>query len=135
MDTIGNRIEAIGQRKLKKKGKALAAHLSISYETLRKWKAGTGSPSAPRQRVVSERLGEPIAAFMHGTAETGGEPLTDQEARLLAAFRLILKEDRAELLSKTERRAREVEELTIRVMQEKAPLKPTSQKPRIANGS
>ena len=132
MDTVGDRIEDIGRRKLGKTGKSLAAALGVTYESLRKWKRGTSSPSAPRQAKIAVRLGVPVAAFMHGAVAGGGEPLTPDEARLLAAYRALLKDDRADLLRRAVARARELEELSAKLLTERAPLLAPSRKPREA---
>lgn len=117
--TVGDRIEELGRDKLGLTGAALAEKLGVTYETLRKWKRGLGSPSAPRQKRISEALGEPPAVFMHGAAAVGGEPLTRDEKRLLGAYRGILEDDRAKVLKELEKRAREVEEIAIRVHRER----------------
>lgn len=128
MDTVGKRIEALGKAKLQLTGEKLAERLGVSYETLRKWKAGTMSPSAPRQKIISERLGEPPEVYMYGATQVGFAPLEADEVRLIAAYRAMLVEDRADILSKAERRAREIEELTLRVQRQRLPLGPSGKR-------
>lgn len=61
-------------------------------------------------------------------------PLKDDEARLLRAYRRVLKGDKVEALAGLERRAREIEELESRIVAERAPARDASGKrgPRAA---
>lgn len=119
METVGNRIEALARAKGLPTGKALAKMLGVSYEALRKWKSGDIVPSRARQQVIADALGVSAATFMHGASgAVSGEPLAPEEARLLRAWRVLLREDRTAVLRQVEQRARELEELSIRLRME-----------------
>ncbi len=120
-ETVGARIERIAHAKNLPGGAALAAMFGVTYETLRKWRDGTTSPNRARQNRIAEVMGVAPAVFMHG-ADGGqsGEPLLADEARLLRAYRRVLKADRAQVLQQLENRAREIEELEFRITSERA---------------
>lgn len=126
--SIGDRIEALGKTKLEATGAELAKELGVSYETLRKWKRGKSAPSGPRQKTIAERLGVAASVFMFGAEGPSGEPLTKEEARLLSAYRQLLDDDKAKFLKDMEARAREIEELSIRIVRERSPFKSVTTK-------
>lgn len=135
-ETAGARIERIAREKNLPSGLKLAALFGVSYETLRKWRDGETSPSRNRQQRVSEVLGVAPGVFMHGTdGGQAGEPLKPDEARLLRAYRQVLKADKAQALRQLETRAREIEELELRISSERAaPASEQSWKRRTASG-
>lgn len=119
-ETAGARIERIAQDKQLPSGAKLAALFGVSYETLRKWRDGDTSPNRNRQLRISEVLGVAPEVFMHGAAGgQAGEPLKPDEARLLRAYRQVLKADKAAALKELEDRAREIEELELRISSER----------------
>lgn len=125
MDTIGKRIEAIAERKGLPIGSELAARLGVKYESLRKWRQGLAGPSRRRQEVISSVLGVPASEFMFGDPQHGAAAaLTSQESRLLKSFRKLLADDKADTLQRAERRAREIEEIELRVRTERGAYQP-----------
>lgn len=120
-ETVGVRIEKLASAKGLPTGEKLAALFGVQYETLRKWKSGGTSPNRNRQVTISEVLGVAPEVYMHGAAgAAAGEPLHADEARLLRAYRRILTGDKAKALKDLELRAREIEELELRVMAERS---------------
>lgn len=120
-ETVGARIERIAQEKQLPSGAKLAKLFGVTYETLRKWREGGTGPNRNRQVRVSEVLGVAPAVFMHGAAGAqAGEPLKADEARLLRAYRQVLKADKAAALKQLEDRAREIEELELRISSERS---------------
>ena len=120
-ESIGARIERLAQEKQLPSGAKLAALFGVSYETLRKWRDGDTSPNRNRQQRIAEVLGVAPEVFMHGVAGgQAGEPLKPDEARLLRAYRQVLKADKAAVLKQLEGRAREIEELELRISAERA---------------
>lgn len=120
-ETVGARIERIAQEKQLPSGSQLAALFGVSYETLRKWREGGTSPNRNRQLRIAEVLGVAPEVFMHGVAGAqAGEPLKADEARLLRAYRQVLKADKAAVLKQLEDRAREIEELELRISSERS---------------
>ena len=119
-DTVGDRIERLAKAKGLPAGSALAADLGVSYETLRRWKAGDTAPNRNRAVRIAEYLGCAPEAFMHGVTDAAPGQLPDDEARLVEAFRQLLRDDRAELLAEVERRAKVVAEIEERIRAERA---------------
>ena len=95
--TIGN-IES-GERKEPRKIVAIAKAVGVRPEWL------------------SERKGAPEDT----TAPPPTDDLTQDERRLVASFRRLLRDDRTELLAEAERRATVVEELEARIRAERSP--------------
>lgn len=123
-ETVGDRIERLAAAKNLPSGQALAELFGVSYETLRKWKRNLVAPNRSRQQVISKALGVAPEVFMHGVAgPSAGEPLRADEARLLRAYRHLLKADQEEALKRMETRAREIEELELRIKRER-PVQP-----------
>lgn len=119
-ETVGQRIERLALEKQLPAGAKLAALFGVSYETLRKWRDGDTSPNRNRQLRIAEVLGVAPEVFMHGVAGSqAGEPLKPDEARLLRAYRQVLKADKAAALKQLEDRAREIEELELRISSER----------------
>lgn len=127
MESIGARIERLGAERLGCTGKLLAAKLGVTYETLRKWKSGDIAPNRTRQEQIARQLGVPISAFMlPGGDAQGDPPISKDEQRLLAAYRVVLAEDRDKALAALERRAREVEEIELRIRTERGVFAPAA---------
>lgn len=119
-ETVGARIESLAATKKLPKNAELARLIGVSYETLRRWRAGEAAPNRKRQDRIAELLGVAHEVFMHGSAgANAGEPLRSDEARLLRAYRTVLKEDKIDMLKSAEARAREIEELTMRIEADK----------------
>lgn len=119
-ETVGDRIERLAKAKGLPVGGALANRLGVSYETLRRWKAGDTAPNRNRAVRIAEFLGCAPEAFMHGVTDAAAEALPSDEARLVEAFRMLLRADKAELLTEIERRAHAVAELQERIRAEHA---------------
>lgn len=67
-NTAGHRIESIAKAKGLPVGQELAAMLGVSYETLRKWRAGATAPNRNRAADIAKLLEVPEAEFMHSTS-------------------------------------------------------------------
>lgn len=128
--SVGERIEAIWKAKraaglpaleLVTDLKQLSAYLGVSYETLRKWKRNEASPSAPRQKKIAEKLQCTVADFMfEATPSVDDTSLSDEEMRLLRAFRSVLRADRAETVARLEKRAAELVAIRSEIATEEA---------------
>lgn len=120
MSTPGQRIKEIAAKKGLPWGKALAAQFGVSYETLRRWTDGTAAPNRRRQELISTVLGVSASEFMFGSAsDPTAAAVNRNEARLLRAYRSVLSTDKDEFLKSLERRAREVEEIELRIKTER----------------
>lgn len=119
-ETVGDRIERLAKAKGLPVGGALAADLGVSYETLRRWKAGETAPNRNRAARIAEYLGCAPETFMHGVSDTAPNKLPPEEARLVEAFRTLLRDDKAELLAEVERRAKVVAEIEERFRAERS---------------
>ena len=119
MDTVGQRIEAIAATKGLPSGAALAKQIGITYETLRKWRSGATAPNRNRLKKVLEVLGvEPIQLLFAKPGTGVSNPLeshSDQEDRLLLAFRTLPARERSEYLQQIEDKAEFVNELISRL--------------------
>ena len=95
----------------------LAKAFGVSYETLRKWMTGASAPNRRRAAAIAKLLQVPEEVFMHG-ADYEGEPtphrisLSEQEQKLILAFRQVLKSDRERILTEVENRANEIKLIT-----------------------
>lgn len=122
METIGQRIEAIASECGLPSNSALAQHLGITYETLRKWRSGSSAPNRSRLKKISELLGVDPARLMFGIErEAGAKPedeLSEEESRVLAAFRTLPTRERMDFLAQIEEKAAVVTELLIRLRQQ-----------------
>lgn len=119
-ESVGNRIERLAKANGLPAGSALANRLGVSYETLRRWKAGETAPNRNRAVRIAEFLGCAPEAFMHGVTDAVPDKLPADEARLVEAFRMLLRDDKAELLAEVERRAKVVAEIEDRIRAERA---------------
>lgn len=68
-ETVGARIERLAAAKGLPANAALAELFGVTYETLRKWRAGQTAPSRKRAAKISEKLGVEPEVFMHGVAQ------------------------------------------------------------------
>lgn len=96
METVGQRIEKLAARQGLAPGAALAKEFGVSYETLRKWRAGEIAPNRARQERISAVLKVPPEQFMHGVMTA--RPLSDEEWRLVGLMRTLAPEDQKTLL-------------------------------------
>lgn len=78
------------------------------------------APNRARQERIATHLKMPASQFMFGDPNhKAKEPISAAEVRLIKAFRSVLSEDKAKFLADIERRAREVEEIELRVRTER----------------
>lgn len=96
METVGQRIEKLAAQQGLAPGAALAKEFGVSYETLRKWRAGEIAPNRSRQERISAVLKVPPEQFMHGVMTA--RPLSDEEWKLVGLMRTLRPEDRKTLL-------------------------------------
>jgi transcriptional regulator with XRE-family HTH domain len=80
-ETVGDRIVRIAAANISLQGlnrRKLADALGVTYETLRKWMAGTNAPNRSRAEGIANVLGVPPETFMHGVeyGVTNGTPDT-----------------------------------------------------------
>lgn len=123
VETVGGRLEASARDH----GWTLAefaAKLGVSYETVRKWRAGKTAPNRGRQKQIADLLGKPAEWVMYGSASAPAATsskvrLSATEERLLFAYRQVLIHDQEEALASLEKRANEVAELTARITTER----------------
>jgi transcriptional regulator with XRE-family HTH domain len=67
-ETVGDRLARLCAERGIFNGtqKGLAEFLGVEYETLRKWKRGSASPTANRLKTLVEKTGLPAKVIMHG---------------------------------------------------------------------
>lgn len=100
-ETVGARIERIAKEKGLGKSAALAKSLGVSYETLRKWRAGEIVPNRNRQARIAAYLQVEIKDFLHAKPPQA-EPIDELAAWLLKLYNDLPLDRRMKLIHQAE---------------------------------